>query len=200
MELTYSWRWSSSLEKDHINRNNIAFGLEAGLDQVELRGAEPSDTFNALKEILHGRVIIKLGAMAGNTKGLDDQPPGTPFGIKRPVMGVGRSQTFVKNNANVHTLEDRGVSELLGTVVATDFLVGGESEVEGAEGAEVVGLEESEGLEVLHADALHVLRASGEDAAGGVEVGAEGVVGPLRVLRWDDVGVGIEEDGGEVRV
>ena len=93
MELTYSWRWSSSLEKDHINRNNIAFGLEAGLDQVELRGAEPSDTFNALKEILHGRVIIKLGAMAGNTKGLDDQPPGTPFGIERPVMGVGRSQT-----------------------------------------------------------------------------------------------------------
>jgi len=97
-------------------------------------------------------------------------------------------------------LEDLGLGKLLSAVVAADLLVGGEGEVERAEGAEVPGLEAADGFEVLHADALHVLRAAGEDAALGVEVGAEGVVGPLGVLGGNDVGVGVKKDGRKVGV
>lgn len=84
--------------------------------------------------------------------------------------------------------------------MAADLFVGGEGEVDRAEGAEVLGPETAEGFEVLHADALHVLGAAGEDAALGIEVGAEGVVGPLGVLGGNDVGVGVKEDGGKVWV
>jgi len=198
--LTYSGRWSSSLEKHHVNRNNIAFSFQPGLDEVELGGAEPSDRFNALEEILHGGVIIKLGSMARSPNGLDDHPPGASLGVEGPVVCIGGSEPFVKHHADIHPSEDLGLGELLGAVMAADFLVGGEGEVDRAEGAEVSGLEAAEGFEVLHADALHVLRAAGEDAAVGVEVGAEGVVVPLGVLGGNDVGVGVEEDGGKVGV
>lgn len=84
--------------------------------------------------------------------------------------------------------------------MAADLLVGCEGEIDRAEGVEVSGLETAEGFEVLHTDALHVLRAAGEDAALGIEVGAEGVVSPLGVLGGNDVGVGVEEDGGKVGI
>lgn len=93
--LTYGWWWSSSLQKGHVNRNNFPIGLQASLDQVELRGTIPSDDFNTLQKILHSRVIIKLGPMSRNPNGLDFQPPRTPLCIECPVIVIRRSQPCV---------------------------------------------------------------------------------------------------------
>lgn len=84
--------------------------------------------------------------------------------------------------------------------MAANLLVGDEGEIDGpkrpAEGRR--GLELADGLQVLYPHALHVLGAAGVDVpGGGVEVGVKGRVGPLVVLGGDDVGVGVEEDGGK---
>lgn len=85
-----------------------------------------------------------------------------------------------------------------GAVVPPDLLVGDEGEVDGAVGGKGGGTESTEGLEVLEADALHVLGAAGvEVAGGGVEGSGEGGMGPLEGLGRNDIGVGVEEDGGE---
>lgn len=64
-----------------------------------------------------------------------------------------------------------------------------------------LGLQVADGFEVLHSDALVILRAAGEDGAGvGVARGGEGRVEPFGGLGGDGVEVGVEEDGGEGRV
>lgn len=53
---------------------------------------------------------------------------------------------------------------------------------------------------MLHTDALHVLRPPGEDSPVPIDMGPEGMMGPLRLLHRNDVGVGVEHDRGEARV
>ncbi|KOM58237.1 hypothetical protein LR48_Vigan11g127100 [Vigna angularis] len=50
-----------------------------GCVRLKMEVEFPYYTCNALEEILHGRVIIKLGSMAGSPNGLDDQPQGANF-------------------------------------------------------------------------------------------------------------------------
>lgn len=62
---------------------------------------------------------------------------------------------------------------------------------------EAPGFQAADGFEVLKADGLHVLRATGEDVAAGGCGRGEGRAEPFVGLGGDDVGVGVEEDGWE---
>ncbi|XP_017432114.1 uncharacterized protein LOC108339495 [Vigna angularis] len=75
-----------------------------GCARLKMEVGFPDYTCNALKEILHGRVIIKLGSMVGNPNDLDDQPPGASLSIEGLVMGVGGSQLFVKHYAHIQPI------------------------------------------------------------------------------------------------
>nr|GMD05907.1 hypothetical protein C4D60_Mb03t03480 [Ipomoea batatas] len=88
----------------------------------------------------------------------------------------------------------------LSAVVATDFLIGDEGEVDGADRLESRSLEAANRFQVLEADAFHVLGAPGVDVTGGaIDLGAKRRVRPLVRLGRDDVGVGFRLRDYEIR-
>lgn len=107
--------------------------------------------------------------------------------------------TFIENNAHIHLPENLGLGQLLRPIVASYLLIGGEDDIDGPDQHETRSLELSDRLQVLHPDALHVLRPPREDSPFPIKVRPEGRVGPLRVLHGHDIGVGVEHDGGESR-
>nr|GMD09085.1 hypothetical protein C4D60_Mb03t03480 [Ipomoea batatas] len=88
----------------------------------------------------------------------------------------------------------------LSAVVATDFLIGDEGEVDGADRLESRNLEAANRFQVLEADAFHVLGAPSVDVTGGaIDLGAKRRVRPLVRLGRDDVGVGFRLRDYEIR-
>lgn len=194
---THSRRGSAGLEEHHVHRNNVPLGHCTGLHKIKLRRPKPANTLHALKQILHSAIIVKLRPVPRCPDRPNHQPPRAPLPVENPVVTVGRRQALIENHPNVHLLEGLGCGERPGSVAAAYLLVGDEGEVDGAGRDKARVFEAADGFQVLEADGLHVLGAAGEDAAGGVGGGGEGGVGPLVGLGGDDVGVGVEEDGGE---
>ncbi|KAG2391252.1 uncharacterized protein HKW66_Vig0129870 [Vigna angularis] len=72
--------------------------------RLDLEAVMESEKVVPKREILHGRVIIKLGSMAGSPNDLDDQPPRASLSVEGPIKGVGGSQPFVKHHAHIHPI------------------------------------------------------------------------------------------------
>nr|GMD05914.1 peptidyl-tRNA hydrolase, mitochondrial-like [Ipomoea batatas] len=131
------------------------------------------------------------------SKGLTESARG-PLTVEGAVVIRGGSQPLVEHNPDVHLRKDIRMCKALSAVVATDFRIGDEGEVDGADRLESRSLEAANRFQVLEADAFHVLGAPGVDVTGGaIDLGAKRWVRPLVRLGRDDVGVGIEEDSGE---
>nr|GMD68817.1 hypothetical protein C4D60_Mb03t03480 [Ipomoea batatas] len=121
-----------------------------------------------------------------------------PLTVEGAIVIRGGSQPLVEHNSDVHFRKDIRMCKALSAVVATDFLIGDEGEVDGADRLESRSLEAANRFQVLEADAFHVLGAPGVDVtSGAIDLGAKRRVRPLVRLGRDDVGVGIEEDSGE---
>nr|GMD66646.1 hypothetical protein C4D60_Mb03t03480 [Ipomoea batatas] len=121
-----------------------------------------------------------------------------PLTVEGAIVIRGGSQPLVEHNPDVHLRKDIRMCKALSAVVATDFLIGDEGEVDGADRLESRSLEAANRFQVLEADAFHVLGAPGVDVTcGAIDLGAKRRVRPLVRLGRDDVGVGIEEDSGE---
>lgn len=197
LQIHHETRWggSASLEEGHVNGDDIAFSSATSFEQIELGSSESTNTLNAFEEILNSRVVIELGTVARGSFSLNHKPPGTPLSIEYSVTLTRRWQTFVEHDSDVQGLEEVGFNELLGSIVAADLFIGDEGEIDGSEWVEARSLELAYGLEVLHPNALHVLRTSGINVSLVVHVSVERVVCPLGFLEGNHIGVGVEENG-----